>query len=124
MKKISVVTQSHEPTENPVIYIDLVSEAGCYGIGVQMWLESRVFEEYQETDTSPQADTLAVMVFAILNFHVGDKLWDNRMTLLLVRRDSGKIVEVDLVVRRRRNHGKDRYLIRFAGEREFCPDKL
>ena len=119
MKKISVVTPSPEPTSNPVIYIDLVSEAGSSGIGVQVWLESRVFEDYQETDTSPQADTLAVMVFSVLNFHVGDKRWDNRMTLLLVRRDSGRIVEVDLVVRRRRNHGKNRYLIRFAEEREF-----
>jgi hypothetical protein len=122
MKKISVVTHSQEPPENPIIYIDLVSEAGCYGIGVQAWLESRVFEDYQEIDTLPQEDTLAVMIFSILDFHVKDKLWDKRMTLLLVRRDSGKIVEVDLVVRRRRNHGKDRYLIQFVGEREFCPD--
>ena len=124
MKKISVVKHSHEPTETPVIYTDLVSEAGCSGIGVQAWLESRVLEDYQEIETSPQEDTLAVMIFSILDFHVKDKLWDKRMTLLLVRRDSGKIVEVDLAVRRRRNHGKDRYLVRFVAEREFCPDKL
>lgn len=122
MKKISLVTPSHEPTENPLIYIDLVSEAGCSGIGVQAWLESRVLEDYQEIETSPQEDTLAVMIFSILDFHVKDKLWDKRMTLLLARRDSGKIVEVELVMRRLRNHGKDRYLVRLAVEREFFRD--
>jgi hypothetical protein len=65
-------------------------------------------------------------VLSVLSYHeaIGDVLRDQRMTVCLARRDTGRVVEVDFGVQHGRGSEQDSYYLRFAGERELGSDEM
>jgi len=122
MKTIEeIITSIHETTLNPAIhYVDLSREAATFGLRAQVQLERRVLEDYREFDPTP-GDDVAEVVLSVLSYDAlrGDMQGDSRVTVYLVRRDSGQMVEVDLSVQRRCQGGGETYFLRFIDEREL-----
>lgn len=101
-------------------YVDLGRGAQNFGLRAQVELERRVLEDYVELDPG-LGENVAGVVLSVLSYDVltDGRLGDSRMTICLLRRDSGQPVEVDLGVYRRCHGGQETYVLRFMGEREL-----
>jgi hypothetical protein len=83
-------------------------------------LETRVLDAYMEMDPALGHNVVGA-ILSVLGHRVAlnDVLGDGRMTVCLARRDTNRVVEVDLAVYRRCRIGQEKYLLRFVDEREL-----
>lgn len=116
-----IITSIPEKTPEPARhYVDLSREAATFGLRAQVQLERRVLEDHCELDPAA-GDNVTGLVLSVLSYDalMGGMLSDSRMTLCLVRRDSGQMVEVDIDVQRRCRNGQNIYFLRFVDEHEL-----
>jgi hypothetical protein len=125
-------TQTHTQTspqpsaknsERPIKYSDLTRGAALNGIRATVLLETRVLAEFAELDPALGHNTAGV-IFSVLLSHLagGNGGGDDRLTICLTRRSDGQLVEVDLMLLRRRQQGGQRFYLRIADVREI-PDQ-
>jgi hypothetical protein len=121
-KNANKITEPPEPTQEPDDYLDMNNCSGHFGIRARVQLENRVLEEYREVDPNLGYDAIGT-IFSVLSYHqgLGDLLRQDRMTVCLVRRATGRVVEVDFAVNY--NGERDGYCLKFAGERELGSDE-
>src|ERR1039457_1721122 len=119
----NIIPSSQEQTSKSAHYTDMSRGAASFGIRVQVQLESRVLEDYQEMyPAAGEGAADAVLSLLCYQILLGDTSGDGRMTVCLSQRNSGQAVEVDLAVCRRRCDGRETYFLRFIDERELGLD--
>lgn len=108
-------------TQVPAIkikYTDLSRGASLNGLRASVFLEARVLEEYAELDPTLGQNTAGV-ILAVLGCHLaaGNGIGDDRLSVCLKRREDGQLVEVDLMLLRRRQAGGECLYLRRADVR-------
>lgn len=99
-------------------YTDLSRGASLNGLRASVFVETRVLEEYAELDSALGQNTAGV-ILAVLGCHLvtGNGIGDDRLSACLIRRKDGQLIEVDLMLLRRRQAVGECLYLRLADVR-------
>ena len=106
----------------PFNRLDLSRGARQFGLRSLVFLDAAVRTDYAELDLA-LGHNVAGIVLAVLAFHEtlsGLGRDEERITVCLVRRRDEQLVEVDLVLQRRRQRGGEAIELRRVAERELA----
>ena len=106
----------------PFNRLDLSRGARQFGLRSLVFLDAAVRTDYAELDPA-LGHNVAGIVLAVLAFHEalpGLGRDEERITVCLVRRRDEQLVEVDLVLQRRRQRGGEAIELRRVAERELA----
>ena len=100
--------------------VDLTRGASRLGIRARVLIESKILADYGEIDNALGHNTaglvLSVLSHCLATGHAG--LAEDLLTVGLVRRQDGALVELDLSLRRTRAGDQECFTLRLADERE------
>jgi len=106
------------PRPGKIEYTDVTRGATQFCLRSEVFLETRVLDEFMEVDRT-LGHNAAGVIFSVLQFHLaeGRVTGADHITLCLAQKTGGRVVEVDLLALQRHLGTGERIYLRFVAAR-------